>query len=133
MESIFTTSVTMSGKMRNWVRFTPRRILDSRSRHRTMVPQKEYENGHLLVSKTAKQLTDAGVKVNMGAHGQLQGLGAHWETWMLAAGGMTNLEALKAATINAANYIGAGNDIGSLEDRKNGRPYHSNQKPIGGH
>ena len=98
--------------------FIPRRVIDSRSRHRTMVPLKEYENGHLLVSKTAKQLTDAGVKVNMGAHGQLQGLGAHWETWMLAAGGMTNLEALKAATINAANYIGAGSDIGSLEKGK---------------
>lgn len=98
--------------------FIPRRVIDSRSRHRTMVPLKEYENGHLLVSKTAKQLTDAGVKVNMGAHGQLQGLGAHWETWMLAAGGMTNLEALQAATINAANYIGAGGDIGSLEKGK---------------
>jgi imidazolonepropionase-like amidohydrolase/Tol biopolymer transport system component len=98
--------------------FTPRSIVDSRSRHRMMVPQKEYENGHILVSKTAKQLSDAGVKVNMGAHGQLQGLGAHWETWMLAAGGMTNLEALKAATINAAEYIGAGEDIGSLEAGK---------------
>jgi len=98
--------------------FTPRRVLDGRSRHRTMVPQKEYDNGHLLVSRTAKELTDAGVKVNMGAHGQLQGLGAHWETWMLAAGGMTNMEALEAATINAANYIGAGADIGSLEKGK---------------
>jgi len=95
--------------------FTPRRIIDGRSRHRTMVPQEEYENGHIKVSSTAKDLTDAGVKVNMGAHGQLQGLGAHWETWMLKQGGMTNMEALQAATINGANYIGAGNDIGSLE------------------
>ncbi|WP_115123353.1 amidohydrolase family protein [Marinirhabdus gelatinilytica] len=98
--------------------FTPRSVIDSRSRHRTMVPQKEYENGHILVSKTAKQLSDAGVKVNMGAHGQLQGLGAHWETWMLAAGGMSNLEALKTATINAAEYIGAGEDVGSLKAGK---------------
>ncbi len=96
-------------------KFTPRSILDSRSRHRTKIPQAEYQNGHILVSKTAKKLTDAGVKVNMGAHGQLQGLGAHWETWMLAAGGMTNMEALEAATINAAEYIGAGNDIGSVK------------------
>lgn len=95
--------------------FMPRGIVDGRSRHRTMVPEKEYENGHLLVSQTANDLTKAGVKVNMGAHGQLQGLGAHWETWMLAAGGMSNFEALQAATINGANYIGAGNDVGSLE------------------
>jgi imidazolonepropionase-like amidohydrolase len=83
-----------------------------------MVPEEEYKNGHILVSKTAKKLLDAGVNVNVGAHGQLQGLGAHWETWMLQQGGMTNFEALKAATIIPATYIGAGNDIGSLEKGK---------------
>lgn len=98
--------------------FTPRRVIDSRARHRTKVPMEEYENGHILVSETVKDLSDAGVKVNMGAHGQLQGLGAHWETWMLAQGGMSTMDALKAATINAANYIGAGNDIGSLKKGK---------------
>ena len=95
--------------------FTPRSIVDSRSRHRIKSPKDEYENGHILVSETAKTLSNAGVKVNMGAHGQLQGLGAHWETWMLQQGGMSNLEALKAATINSAEYIGAGEDIGSLK------------------
>ncbi|MAL61177.1 MAG: amidohydrolase [Flavobacteriaceae bacterium] len=100
------------------LKFTPRAIIDSRSRHRTMVPKEEYDNGHILVSNTTKALSDAGVKVNMGAHGQLQGLGAHWETWMLAQGGLTPLEALQAATINAAKYIGAGNDIGSLKKGK---------------
>ncbi|WP_179334705.1 amidohydrolase family protein [Winogradskyella costae] len=100
------------------LKYTPRGIIDSRSRHRVMVPDEEYENGHILVSKTTKALSDAGVKVNLGAHGQLQGLGAHWELWSLQQGGMTNHEALKAATINGANYIGAGNDIGSLKKGK---------------
>lgn len=97
------------------LKYFPRNIVDSRSRHRTMVPDEEYKNGHILSSETCKALTDVGVKVNLGAHGQLQGLAAHWELWMLEQGGMTNMEALRAATMNGAEYIGMGNDIGSLK------------------
>jgi len=100
------------------LKYYPRGIIDSRARHRNMAPQEEYDNGHILVSKTCKQLTDVGVKVNMGAHGQLQGLGAHWELWSLQQGGMTNMEALRAATLNGADYIGMSADIGSLEKGK---------------
>ncbi|WP_339652334.1 amidohydrolase family protein [uncultured Salegentibacter sp.] len=98
--------------------FTPRQIVDSRSRHRTKLPEEEYKNGPILVSETAKELSDIGVKVNLGAHGQLQGLGAHWELWLLQMGGMTNMEALQAATINGAEYIGMASEIGSLEEGK---------------
>ena len=55
------------------LRFTPRFIIDARSRHRTMLPEEEYVNGHILVSRQLKKLSDAGVRVNAGAHGQLQG------------------------------------------------------------
>jgi imidazolonepropionase-like amidohydrolase len=98
--------------------FTPRFIIDSRSRHRTMIPEEEYQNGPVLVSQTVKALSDAGVKVNLGAHGQLQGLGAHWELWLLQMGGMSNMEALQAATINGAHYLGMDKEIGSLEKGK---------------
>jgi len=97
------------------LKYYPRAIIDSRSRHRTMVPEEEYQNGHILVSQTCKQLSDKGVKVNLGAHGQLQGLGAHWELWNIAQGGVSNMQALRSATINGAEYIGLQNDIGSLE------------------
>ncbi len=107
-----TTNVWENQKLLN---YTPRSVIDARSRHRVMIPMEEYTNGHILNSTTTTALANAGVKVNMGAHGQLQGLGAHWETWMLAQGGMTNMQALEAATINGANYIGAGQDIGSLK------------------
>lgn len=100
------------------LRFYPRELIDSRSRHRTMIPEEEYENGHILTSKTCKALSDAGVKVNMGAHGQLQGLGAHWELWSLHQGGMSALEAIRSATLNGAEYIGLGKDIGSIEKGK---------------
>lgn len=97
------------------LKYTPRYVIDTRSRHRIKIPAKEYENGHILTSKTVTDLSKVGVKVNLGAHGQLQGLGAHWELWMLQQGGMSNLEALKAATINGAKYIGVGDELGSLE------------------
>lgn len=112
------------------LKYTPRSIIDSRSRHRIMIPDEEYENGHILVSKTCKALSDAGVKVNLGAHGQLQGLGAHWELWLLQQGGMSNHEALKAATINGANYIGAANDIGSLKKGKLADLIVMNENPL---
>ncbi len=70
------------------------------------------------VSKAAKALSDRGVTVNLGAHGQLDGLGAHWELWMLQMGGMSNLQALRAATLNPARTLGLDGDIGSLETGK---------------
>ncbi len=100
------------------LRFTPRSVIDTRSRYRTMLPEEEYENGHILVSKSVKKLMDAGVRIDMGAHGQLQGLGAHWEIWMLQQGGMTNHQALQAATINSATSLGLDKWIGTLEPGK---------------
>jgi imidazolonepropionase-like amidohydrolase/Tol biopolymer transport system component len=102
-------------KKKRLLSFTPKHILDERSRHRTMVPEEEYQNGHILVSKSCKKLQDAGVNINLGAHGQLNGLGAHWELWMLQQGGMSNLQALRCATLNGAKYLGLDKEIGSLE------------------
>ncbi|MFU8812952.1 MAG: amidohydrolase family protein [Balneolaceae bacterium] len=98
--------------------FTPRGIVDSRSRHRTMVPYEEYEIGHFQSAAAAKELHDRGITVNIGGHGQLQGLAAHWEIWMFTQGGMSNHDALRTATINPATYIGMGDHFGSLEPGK---------------
>ncbi|MFI5251031.1 MAG: amidohydrolase family protein [Bacteroidota bacterium] len=96
--------------------FTPREIIDPRSRRRMMANEDDFN--HIDNSKSVKKAYDAGVKVQLGAHGQLQGLGAHWELWMLAQGGMTPLEAIRCGTLYGAQYIGLDNDIGSLETGK---------------
>ncbi len=100
------------------LKYTPRAIIDSRSRHRMMAPIEEYENGFIKVAESCNALVDAGVRVCVGGHGQLQGLGMHWEMWSLALGGMTNFEVLMAATLHGAEYIGMGDHLGSLESGK---------------
>ena len=96
--------------------FTPRPVVDERSRRRTMVPDDEFN--HMALAKNCKDLIDAGASVQLGAHGQLQGLGAHWELWMFTQGGMTSMEALRCATWRGAWYIGMDHEIGSLEAGK---------------
>jgi imidazolonepropionase-like amidohydrolase len=96
--------------------FTPQSIIDARSRRRTTSEYGDY--GHIEISKYVKQIADGGTKVNLGSHGQIQGLGAHWELWMLVQGGMTPLQAIRCTTTNGASYLGMEKEIGSLETGK---------------
>jgi imidazolonepropionase-like amidohydrolase/Tol biopolymer transport system component len=93
--------------------FVPRGVVDPRSRRRQTTPDDDYH--HIAVAQQAKKLVDQGNTVQLGAHGQLQGLGAHWELWMFVQGGMTPHEALRSATLHGAQYLGLDGDIGSLE------------------
>jgi imidazolonepropionase-like amidohydrolase/Tol biopolymer transport system component len=103
-------------KNEHLLNFTPQSIVDARSLRRSTSQYGDY--GHIEVSKYVKQIADGGTKVNLGSHGQLQGLGAHWELWMLTQGGMTPMQAIRCATINGASYLGMDKEIGSLETGK---------------
>ena len=94
-------------------KYVPKSVLEPRSVRRETAPEEDFNV--FRVAKTATELQNAGVPVNIGAHGQREGLGAHWEMWSLVGGGMTPIQAIRAATINGAKYLGLDKDVGSLE------------------
>jgi Tol biopolymer transport system component/imidazolonepropionase-like amidohydrolase len=101
-------------------RFVPHFMLDRLGRRHPWIWPEEYH--FPTVAQGAAQVARAGGKVSLGAHGQLQGLGVHWELWAMAGEGahgdrkaMTPHEALEAATLAAADKIGFAPDLGSVE------------------
>ncbi|WP_206486454.1 amidohydrolase family protein [Thalassotalea sp. G2M2-11] len=96
--------------------YVPSEILDPRSMRRTKAPHHHYN--HLNVAKVATELSNLGVLVNAGGHGQREGLAMHWEMWMMAQGGMTPLQALATATINPAKTFGLDSQLGSIKEGK---------------
>jgi imidazolonepropionase-like amidohydrolase len=98
-------------------RYVPPHILQPRSVRRTMAPDTDYQ-AFRDSAANALRLMERGVLVNIGAHGQREGLGSHWEMWGFVLGGMSPMQALRTATINPARYMGFARDLGSVETGK---------------
>lgn len=98
-------------------KFMPQPIVDATIRRRGYWSLAD-EYSFPMVAESCKKVVDAGGKVCVGCHGEFQGLGSHWEMWMLASGGMTPLQVLRCATLSGAEAIGLSQDIGSLEPGK---------------
>jgi len=94
----------------------PPAALQARAKRIQMAPLEDYADAES--ASTAKLLADNGVLVSIGAHGQREGLAAHWEMWSFVRGGMSPLQALSTATVNPAKHLGFYDDIGSLETGK---------------
>ncbi|SMQ64566.1 Imidazolonepropionase [Altererythrobacter xiamenensis] len=90
----------------------PKQLLADNAR-RTKAPEWAFVDDNN--AREAKKLAERGVAVSIGAHGQQAGIGAHWELWSFARGGMSPAMALRAGTIEPAKSLKMAADIGSIE------------------
>ncbi|MFI5094571.1 MAG: amidohydrolase family protein [Candidatus Acidiferrales bacterium] len=104
-----TTDVYDNSKVR---RFIPHDVINSKTTRLTWYRKDEY--AYPTFAESASEIMKAGGKVCVGGHGEFQGLSFHWELWSLQSGGMSNLDALRAATLNGAEAIGRSQDLGSI-------------------
>jgi Tol biopolymer transport system component len=108
--------VWLDGRLRRWV---PPDVLMGRAYRTGIYITDEAEFHHRTVARDAAELQRWGVNVALGAHGQLQGLGPHWELEALGGPGAMSAEsALYAATMGGARHLGLDQDLGSLRAGK---------------
>ncbi len=94
-------------------RFTPHRAIDQRTLRRLWFHEiRQVFDDHAVF---VKDLVAAGGRAGVGSHGQLQGLGYHWELWAMQSGGLSEHDALRIATVFGAEAIGLDQDVGSLK------------------
>lgn len=95
-------------------RFWPHAALDRKANKAQWIRDELY-GGFITGAAQATKIVEAGGRIGLGGHGNIQGLGVHFELWSMAMGGMKPYDVLRAGTIFPAEAIGHGKNFGSLE------------------
>jgi Tol biopolymer transport system component/imidazolonepropionase-like amidohydrolase len=67
-----------------------------------------------ILAEGSADIKRAGGYIAIGDHGECKGLGTHWEIWSNALA-MSPMEALEAASLDGAHFLGLENEVGSIE------------------
>lgn len=92
-------------------RFLRPSYLLPRLQKREIRPETAY--GYPFVAEGMADVIAAGGGGAIGSHGEMLGLGSHWEIWM-AASALGPHGALEVASLHGARFLGADRDLGSL-------------------
>lgn len=104
--------VWKDAKQQRWM---PWRQLFGHLRRRELRPATDYS--YPLIAQGLADMMKEGAHGAIGSHGEHHGLAPHWEVWM-ASSALGNLGALRLGSLGGARFLGAEQDLGSIEAGK---------------